>query len=146
MKGSQEVITSLNECFVELHTSMMKFIQFSTNCSLWGYDEIEKFFGHMCKEDKESMIKVIERISYLGGNSSFNINEIIIVETIEEMLLDSINNKNTLIASIIDLVEISVKSKDYGTRHLAEKMLVEEEKHLAVIEAKLIQFSERGKA
>ena len=50
------------------------------------------------------------------------------------------------IAYLSSCVEISAQFKDFGTRNLVENMLVEEEKHLAHIEAKMIQFSERGKA
>jgi len=145
MKGSPEVIVALNECLRHFHTA---FVVFGTNLSVakkYGYEETSKTFKSFYKENMETCEKLINRIVFLDGNPFFDgvSNIIEVSETVEEML--SVGNELMLkgIANLSSCIEISTQFKDFGTRNLVENMLVEEEKHLAHIEAKMIQLSER---
>jgi bacterioferritin len=147
MKGTPEVIAVLNELLVEYHTSLVQFIQYSISCSLYGYKDSEKKFDHMFRKDEECLVKLIKRISFLGGISTVGkVNEFDPIETVEDMLNNAVSLKLSLIGTLTNGIEVAMSFKDYGTRSLLERMLVEEDENLSTIEAALIQFSERGKA
>ena len=145
MKGTPEVIASLNELLVEYHTSMVQFVTFSIFCSLSGYEKIEKKFDYIFREDEESMVELIKRISFLGGICIIDkLNELQEAESVEEMIVAGINLKLGSIASLTAGIEVAITFKDFSTRNMLEKMLVEEDHHLATLEATMIQFSEKG--
>jgi bacterioferritin len=140
MKGIPEVIASLNELLVEHHSY---FVITSLNagiCKKLGFEETGKHFVYLNKESLESCVKLIDRILFLDGTPTFEkVNEIVIPESIEEMLVSDKDFKMKSIASLSNAIDISAQFKDHGTRCLIEKMLVEEDEHLAKIEAEIIQ-------
>lgn len=144
MKGNAEVIAVLNERLADHHTSYVELSVRAALCDKWGYDELEEFFEKIGKEDLESIEKLIERIVFLDGVPLFTvINETVIGGDVYEMLTLAASSKTLLIAGYSDGIDKSVSSKDYGTRHIFEKMIVEEDECLADIEAKITQL-ERG--
>lgn len=146
MKGVPEVIASLNELIKDYHASFIFFKLMGATCDKWGYSEFSEYFNNCSKECLEVIDKILKRVLYLDGNATLdNLDNTYSIETIEEMLQSCKNTMLYNIASLIKNIEIATKFKDFGTRHLVEKILVEEEKHLATIEAKMIQFSERIK-
>ena len=148
MKGSPEVIEALNECLRHFHTSFVTIGINKAFCKKWGYGDLCEFLNKLYKRDVENCEILIDRIIFLDGLPSFEkLNELPPVsETVEEMFIVAKNMSMLHVAYLSSCVDISAQFKDFGTRNLVENMLVEEEKHLAHIEAKMIQFSERGKA
>jgi len=147
MKGSPEVIAALNECLNEIRLSYIVFAICSARCLKCGYENIGCLLKNIFKKDLETNERLANRILYLDGLIVFKQLEFEDCEfSVDEMMNLSINQKNKLISSIIEGIELCNKFKDFGSRILLDDVLVEEEKHLAHIEAKMIQFSERGKA
>ena len=148
MKGSPEVIAALNECLRYFHTSFVTIGINTAFCKKWGYGDVCELLNKLYKRDVENCEILIDRIIFLDGLPSFEkLNELPPVsETVEEMFIVAKNMSMLHVAYLSSCVDISAQFKDFGTRNLVENMLVEEEKHLVHIEAKMIQFSERGKA
>lgn len=147
MKGTPEVITVLNEVLMERHAYFIQLLVCSVMCGKWGYCEQAELFDFLSEEDFEVFSKLIARISFLDGMSiadklqEFKED----VTTVDEMLLFAKNSRLLNIFSLSRVIEVCTNFKDYGTRNLIEKMLVEEDEHLAKVEAAIIQFGERGK-
>ena len=145
MKGNPEVITTLNERLVEYHTSMVQFTTHSFICGKWGYSDLADYFKHLVHESSEALGKIMERVLFLDGITSLEkLNEVDIAESMEDTLDLARLAKLTTIAGCSEGIEVCLKFKDYGTRHLLEKLIVEEDKHLSIIEAKMTQITQRG--
>ena len=145
MKGNPEVITALNDRLVEYHTTMVQLTTHSCMCRKWGYKELAGYFKHLAHETSESIDKIMQRVLFLDGITLLEkVNGPLIGENMEDTLeLTSLNTLG-LVAGCSEGIEVSLQYKDYGTRHLFEKLLVEEDEHLASIEAKMTQITQRG--
>jgi bacterioferritin len=144
MRGKPEVITALNEVLVSKNSTVLRLLQYETLCTMWGYSEVGSFFAHIVSVDKEVLPKLIKRILFLGGY----INEVAIElpkisEVVVEMLPETKDYVLNNIATLTNLIDIAEKAKDYGTRYLIEKILIEEDENLLMVEMLMIQFSER---
>ena len=147
MKGNPEVITALNDQLVGYHTTMIQLTTHFCMCRKWGYGELADYFKHLAHESSEAIDKIMQRVLFLDGIALLEkLNEVLIGETTEDTLeLTSLNTLN-LIAGCSEGIEVCLQYKDYGTRHLFEKLLVEEDEHLATLEAKMTQITQRGTA
>lgn len=147
MKGSPEVIDVLNNQLIERHSFFVQIFLFSVMCKKRGYNDIEDLFEFLSKEDFEVFSKITKRISFLDGSAFVDkLQESWTdITTVEEMLAVVLDSRLKNIAGLSEAIEVCVKFKDYASRNLMEKLLVEEDKHLAKVEAAMIQFSERGK-
>ena len=144
MKGNSEVIIVLNERLADHHTSYVECVTRAALCDKWGYTDLEEFFEKLAKEDLESIEKLMERIVFLDGIPLLvNINEVVIGDDIYEMITFVQRSKMSRVAGYSDGIDKAVSFKDYGTRHMFEKMIVNEDEYLADIEAKITQL-ERG--
>lgn len=145
MKGHPEVIASLNERLEEYHASLLQNISHSALCKKLGFGKLKEYFDHLVKEDRVVLFKLIERILFLDGSPDIiGVAGIAISPTSHETLLFTSNAKIGIIAGLGSSLDIANKFKDHGTRRLLEDLLVEEEKHLASVEAKMNKFTEKG--
>jgi bacterioferritin len=114
---------------------------------LWGYINIGNFFAKIVREDINSLFKLTKRILFLGGSFDEVISEVSeFGDTVEEMLPEVKEYVLRNIATLTDAIETCEKFKDYTSRYLLEKLLLEEDERLSEIESLMIQFMERGKA
>ena len=145
MKGRPEVIASLNERLSDYHASLMQNVAHSAVCAKFGYSALKDYFDCLSKEDYVVIFKLNERITFLDGVPDVNtISEMVISETSHETLLFASEHINKVVGGLSSSLDVSDNFKDRGTRRLLEDILVEEEKRLFSVEAKMNQFTERG--
>jgi len=145
MKGNVEVIATLNDRLIEQHTSIVQFATHSFLCRKLGYTDVADYFKYLVHESSEALSKIMERILFLDGLTSLEkMNEVTISETMEGALELASLDKLSVIAGCSEGIDVALKFKDYGTRYLLEKILIEEDKHLSTIETKMTQITQRG--
>jgi bacterioferritin len=140
MKGNPEVINALSNCLLEKHSSLLRINRYETQCLLWGYVNIGNFFAKIVRDDINGLFKLTKRILFLGGNFDEVAGERPeFGDTVEEMLPEVKEYILRNIATLTDSIEICEKNKDYTSRYLLEKLLVEEDERLSEIESLMIQ-------
>lgn len=86
---------------------------------------------------------LMERILYLDGAPNmtdyFKIN---IGQTLKEQLLNDLNLEYTAVKRLNEGIKASVAAGDNGSRELMEKILLDEEHHIDLLEAQLHAIKE----
>ncbi len=147
MKGHERIIPLLNVLLAQELTAILQYEVHASMCRHWGYDELHEYIFARAHKEMQHADMLIERILHLEGTPVVSkINNICIGSDVAKMLgadrvaeIESNQTYNQVIA-------IAAEVGDGATRKMLERILKDEDKHLAKIEENLAQVSQMGLA
>lgn len=135
MKGDAKVIEFLNQALKNELTAINQYFLHSRMLKDWG---VSKLGDYEYKESIEEMNHadwLIERILFLGGLPNLqDLGKLRIGESVEEILKCDLALEEDAIPLLRDAMEYCEKQRDYVSRDLFGKILLNEEEHVDYIE------------
>lgn len=145
MKGDQKIIDTLNELLEEELTAVTQYVVQAEMLESWGYKKLHKTFMERAITEMKHAEKHIERIIFLGGKiTGLRIKEVNIGEDVESMLKISKDSEKYAVEMYNKAIKICEEHNDSGTKQGLEKILLDEEAHLDLIESQLEQIKQMG--
>lgn len=124
MKGNQTIIDLLNRQLTLELTSMDQYLAHSKIYEDWGIEKLHHQLAHEYEEELEHANKLIERILFLEGTPDTASRKAINVgKNVQEMLENDLAAEYTVQKSLIEIISVCEKEKDYVTREILETLL-----------------------
>src|SRR5215470_2006894 len=117
MKGSEQVITVLNQVLRKELTGINQYFVHAKMCKNWGYERLYKALWDESIGEMKHADEIVERILFLEGAA---------------------------LAVLHPGIKTCIEAADDSSRELLEHIVVDEEKHVDWIEAQLHQINEVG--
>jgi bacterioferritin len=145
MKGDLKVIEVLNSLLADELTAVNQYIVHSEMCANWGYEKLHKNIEKRAIDEMKHAEKLIARIIFLEGIPVVSkLNDIHVGPDVPKMFgndhnaeADAINNYNTGIL-------VCGEAKDFATREILERILLDEDAHIDGIEEVQDEISQMG--
>src|SRR5712692_1906971 len=147
MKGSDQVVSLLNEVLTAELTAINQYFIHARMCENWGYERLWKKVRAESIGEMRHADKLIERILYLEGVPNLQrLGKVNVGQTVPEQLRLDLEVEKAAIKALNDGIELARSLGDNGSRDLLEDMLQGEEKHANWIEAQLTLIAQAGEA
>ena len=145
MKGDAAIIEALNEVLTAELTAINQFFVHSKMCANWGYEALAKRAYDESIEEMKHADDVIERILFLEGIPNMQrLNPVRVGETVEEQHKVDLELETEHVHRLNKGIGLSRDKADNGSRALLEGILVQEEKAVDWLEARLQLISDMG--
>ncbi len=138
MKGDPKVIEALSSVLTAELTAINQYFLHARMCMDWGYTKIGKFVHDESIEEMKHAQELIDRILFLEGHPNLQkLGKLHIGENVEEQLKSDLKLEYDAVTRLRDAISVCTEVKDFTTRDLFERILIDEEKHVDWIEAQL---------
>lgn len=133
-KALKAELTAINQYF--LHSRMLKD---------WGVSKLAKKEYEESIEEMNHADAIIERILFLGGLPNLqDLGKLKIGESVREILECDLALEEEAVPMYRDAVEYCEKARDYVSRDLLQKILIDEEEHVDFLETQFDQIERMG--
>lgn len=143
--AKQAVIDSLN---IILRNELMAINQYFLHAKVLEDQGFTKLAATTKAESIDEMRHadiIISRILFLNGSPKMNdYKNMVIGETVEEMLKSDLQLEINAIADLNNSIAIAIADGDIGTKDLLEKILISEEVHFEFLETQLSLIKQVG--
>ena len=147
MKGNAEIIAALNSALAEELTAISQYIVHSEMYDNWGYARLHKSFEKTAIDEMKHAEKLIGRILFLEGIPIVSdLRKFHIGSKVDAMIQNDLNNELGAVKLYNEIIALTVKLADNGTREMVEGILKDEEGHVDFEEAELDQIAQIGMA
>lgn len=145
---NQELVNELNLAYVEELRSLQNYLSMGVFLEgVSGQGVIGESLLEDVEEEKEHAERLAERITELDGKPAYSSEDLEVSQKVVESVVNELDMEEA-VESVIELergainrynriIEISKENGDSVTRHMAEELLADEEKHLDEFEAYL---------
>ena len=146
MKGSETIITALNRMLTNELTAINQYFLHARLLRHWGFHDLGKKIYEESIGEMRHADWLIERILFLDGLPNLQtLGKLHVGETVEEALradlaLETIARNDTAAA-----ITLSETERDYASRDLATKILVDSEEHIDYLEQQLDLLTRIGR-
>ena len=124
MKGNKKIIDLLNRQLTLELTSMDQYLAHSKIYEDWGIEKLHHQLSHEYEEELEHANKLIERILFLEGTpDTASRKPINVGSNVQEMLENDLEAEREVQKSLIEIITVCEKEKDYVTREILETLL-----------------------
>ena len=145
MKGNDAVITKLNELLADELTAINQYMVHSEMCDNWGYEKLHEKVEKRAIDEMKHAEKLIARILFLDATPIVsNLNQLHIGADVEAQLKNDLNGEIDAVRAYNAGIQLSVETKDNGSREMLEDILKDEEQHVDWLEAQLDQIKQMG--
>ncbi len=145
MKGTAEVIDSLNTLLAEELTAINQYFLHAEMCGDWGYEKLHTAVELRSRQEMKHAERLIERILFLEGKPIVSqLNKITIGESVEKQLKNDLGAEQDAVKMYNDAVALAAQQGDNGTKILFESILTDEEEHLDWLVEQLDQIEQMG--
>lgn len=145
MKGSEQVIATLNELLADELTAINQYMVHAGMCSNWGFEKLHKKIEERAITEMRHAEKLIDRILFLEGLPIVSdLNKLSIGATVEKQLQNDLAAEHGADTAYNAAIRVAVQAGDAGTRELLEDILEDEEEHIDWLEAQLDQIGQMG--
>ncbi len=135
MKGDPKLLTALNSLLADELSAINQYIVHAEMCSDWGYGKLHDHFEQRAIQEMKHAEMLIERILFLEGTPVVSeLKHIAIGEKIPAQLENDRKAELAAIDAYNDAIEIALEVRDYATKDVLEKILMDEDRHLDEIE------------
>lgn len=143
MKGNEKIIIQLNKLLAEELTAVNQYMVHAEMCANWGYKRLHDAVQKRAIDEMKHAEKLIARILFLDGHPMVsNLNIITIGKNIEEQIKYDTASENDAIKSYNDSIQLARELGDNGTVDLLETLLMDEEKHIDLLDTQLDQIKQ----
>ena len=145
MRGDKKTIEFLNKALKAELTAINQYFLHSRMLKDWGVSKLAKKEYEESIEEMEHADTIIERILFLGGLPNLqDLGKLYIGESVEEILKCDMKLEDNALPIYRDAVEHCEKVRDYGSRDLLQKILVNEEEHVDFLETQFDLIRQLG--
>ena len=145
MKGSPEVIKVLNEVLVGELTAINQYFLHSRICEDWGYKRIAKVNYEESIDEMKHAQTLVDRILFLEGLPNMQkLGKLRIGESVEEQFKSDLALEFEAVKRLKDGIIVCVNERDFTSRDLLEKILIDEESHVDWLESQLNVIKDVG--
>lgn len=147
MKGSPQVIKTLNDVLTTELTSINQFFLHARIYKNWGLTGLNDVCYKKSIKDMKQADKLIERILFLEGLPNLQaLGKLRIGEHTEEMLQCDMDFEHAQLPQLRDAIALCETEKDFVSRELLESILAYEEEHVDWLETQHQLISDVGLA
>ncbi len=145
MKGNPKLLKALNSLLADELSAINQYIVHAEMCEDWGYDKLHEHFEQRAIQEMKHAEMLIGRILFLEGTPIVNeLKYIAIGEKIPAQLQNDQKAELAAIDAYNDAIEIAIEVRDFATKDVLEKILMDEDRHLDEIEELLDQIEHMG--
>ncbi|GLQ24470.1 bacterioferritin [Algimonas ampicilliniresistens] len=145
MKSDPEVIVWLNRALKAELTAINQYFLHSRMLKDWGVTRLAKKEYEESIEEMNHADDIIERILFLGGLPNLqDLGKLRIGETVQEILECDMSLEEMAIPMYKDAIHHCESVRDYVTRDMLQKILVEEEEHVDFLETQFDLIKQIG--
>lgn len=145
MKGNEKLIAMLNQLLSEELTSINQYMVHSEMCHNWGYEKLHKSFEKRAIDEMKHAEKLIGRILFLEATPIVNkLSQVKIGNDVPQMLKNDLKFEVEADKMYNNAITLAGDVKDFATREILEKILMDEDRHIDELEELLDQISHMG--
>jgi bacterioferritin len=145
MHGDPEIIEKLNEVLTAELTAINQYFLHGKMQANWGYGKLAEHSREESIDEMKHADSVTDRILYFDGVPNYQrYNPLRIGETVQEQFEADLQVEYDAVQRLNEGIALATAKGDNGTRHLFEKILVEEEDHVDWIETQLETIRQIG--
>jgi len=145
MKSDPEVIVWLNRALKAELTAINQYFLHSRMLKDWGVTRLANKEYEESIEEMNHVDDIIERILFLGGLPNLqDLGKLRIGETVQEILECDMSLEEMAIPIYKDAIHHCESVRDYVTRDMLQKILVEEEEHVDFLETQFDLIKQIG--
>jgi bacterioferritin len=145
MKGNEKVIDVLNQVLRKELTGINQYFMHAKMCKSWGYEKLYKHIWDESIEEMKHADEVIDRLLFLEGSPSISsYDKIMVGATVKQQLENDLGLEIAALAVLRPGIRTCLEASDDASKHLLEKILIEEEQHVDWLESQLRQIDEVG--
>ncbi|WP_119167963.1 bacterioferritin [Algihabitans albus] len=145
MKGDPKVIQFLNKILVNELTAINQYFLHSRMLRDWGVSVLAEKEYKESIEEMQHADELIERILFLEGLPNLqDLHKLRIGEDVKEVLECDLKLEHQAIPDLRDAIKQSEEVRDYVSRDLFERILVNEEEHVDWLETQLGLIEKMG--
>jgi bacterioferritin len=145
MHGDPEIIEKLNEVLTAELTAINQYFLHGKMQANWGYRKLAEHSREESIDEMKHADSVTDRILYFDGVPNYQrYNPLRIGETVQEQFEADLQVEYDAVQRLNEGIALATAKGDNGTRHLFEKILVEEEDHVDWIETQLETIRQIG--
>jgi len=145
MQGDTQVIQLLNDVLCAELTGINQYFIHAMMCKNWHYKRLAEFDRKESIEEMKHAQEIMERILYLDGVPNMQkYMKVNVGQTVPEQHEFDLALEKGAVERLNAGIALCRDKGDNGTRHLLEKILVEEEEHIDYLEAQILQIQTIG--
>ena len=138
MKGTEEVLSLLNQLLTNELTAINQYFIHAKMCENWGYERLAHKIREESIDEMKHADQIISRILFLEGIPNLQaLHKLRVGETPKEQLESDLQLEYAAIAFLNKGVEAARAAHDNATKDQLERILVSEEEHTDWIETQL---------
>ena len=137
MRGDDKVIEYLNKSLRHELTAVNQYWLHYRLMDNWGYKDLAKQWRKESTEEMEHADKLIERIIFLDGSPSMQLDSLRIGQSVKEILDYDLAIEISARALYQEAATHCHSVKDYVSRNLFVKLMADEEHHIDFLETQL---------
>jgi len=142
MKGSPQLIETLNALLAHELSVVNQYIVHSEMCANWGYEKLHNQFEKRAIEEMKHAETLIARILFLDGLPVVSqINPVHIGSDVPKQLEYDRDKEVFAIEAYNAAIKLAGEVNDFATREILEKILLDEDNHIDKIEELQDQIS-----
>jgi bacterioferritin len=147
MQGSPEIISLLNEVLTGELTAINQYFVHAKMLNNWGITKLAALVRAESIDEMKHADEIIDRILYLEGVPNLQrLGKVNVGETVKEQFEVDLQLECAALKRLSDGIGVCVEHKDYGSRALLERILVDEEHHADWLETQLEQVKLLGES
>ena len=145
MKGSNKVIATLNELLSDELTAISQYMVHSEMCDNWGYARLHKAIEKRAIDEMKHAEKLVARILFLEGKPVVNtIREMSIQVEAPAQFTSDLGLEMGAVKAYNAAIKLAGDVGDFATRELLEHVLLDEDRHVDVLEENIDQIEQMG--
>ena len=138
MKGTEEVLSLLNQLLTNELTAINQYFIHAKMCENWGYERLAHKIREESIDEMKHADQIISRILFLEGIPNLQaLHKLRVGETPKEQLESDLQLEYAAIAFLNQGIEATRKAGDNATEDLFTRILVGEEQHTDWLETQL---------
>lgn len=128
--GLDQLLIDLDKDLEFEYAAMIQYIQHAASMQGAQFDSIRMEMLKHAKEEHDHAVKISDKINYMGGIPSINVEKVEISQVPEEMLMQDCIGEKLAIKRYKERIDQAVEAGEYGLKDLLLGIIADEEGHL----------------